>query len=84
VADRPAVSYIVIEVRERDPVRSPGDAGFLRHLIHGLVRQYGLDTADILVRHDREESYVGTPEPWELIRAAFWSCMPRRKRASRG
>lgn len=79
MADRPAVNYILIEVRERDPARAAADSGFLRHLLHGLVTEHGLDTADVLVRHDRARSFTGAPEPWDLIRTAFWSLMPRRR-----
>ena len=70
------VHYIVIEVREAG---HEGAAGFLRSRIHGLAQDHGLDIADVLVRGDRERSYIGTPEPWQAVRDAFRSVMPRRE-----
>lgn len=76
--DRPAVNYIIVEVRERDPERPAADMVLLRNQLNSAGSALGLDTANVPVRFDRETSFIGTPEPWEPLRKLFQSVFPAR------
>lgn len=76
--DRPAVSYIVIEVRERDPERPAADMVLLRNQLHSASQALGLNIADVPVRFDRDISYTGVPEPWEPLHKLFQSVFAAR------
>jgi hypothetical protein len=69
--------YLLIEVRARPGHQVSSDTGFLRHHLHQLAAEAGLDTADNLIRPDRASNpWTGKPEPIEQARALMRAIMP--------
>jgi hypothetical protein len=83
-ADRPRLTYIIIEVREpeREPHRK-SDAGFLRHAIHAIIGDLEIDAADMLIRFDQKQTYYGVSNRWDEIRALYEAVVPEKFRKGR-
>jgi hypothetical protein len=74
----PAVNYILVEVRERDPHSPVRDTAYLRSRLHEVVTSLGLDAADMIIRPDR------LPDRWQQARDLLAAVTGRRRPPAAG
>jgi hypothetical protein len=67
------ITYILIEVRERDkPDYYTTDAGLIRKHLHNFLTEHGqIKATDMIYKEGGRTTYYGTPNHWHVLRGIF-------------